>query len=149
MTLLQGIAHNGVLSAEDIITEQLFGHFLKTDAMDGIGETFTLLSLFREEEDCLLESSKNFFLCGKNLRDPFAHSHFLAPTATDDDGVTGDIIFVHMEWTLMETASAAVAFVRVNKYLAINNFRQTDRTGGFKLTFFTPLHSSVFGCGTR
>lgn len=39
----------------------------------------------------------------------------------------------------METASAAVAFVRVNKYLAINNFRQTDRTGSFNLTFLTAL----------
>lgn len=90
--------------------------------MDGIGETFTLLSLFREEEDCLLESSKNFFLCGKNLRDPFAHSHFLAPASADDDGIAGDIVFIYMEWTLMETASAAITFVRVNKYLAVTTF---------------------------
>ena len=113
--------------------------------MDGIGETFTLLSLFREEEDCLLESSKNFFLCGKNLRDPFAHSHFLAPTAADDDGVTGDIIFVHMEWTFVEAASAAIALVRVNKYLAVNNLWQTDRTGSFNLTFLTAFAEICVG----
>lgn len=139
MTLLQGIAHNGVLSAEDIITEQLFGHFLKTDAMDGIGETFPFLALFCKEEDGLLKGGQNFFLGCENLRNPLAHSYFLAPASADDDGITGDIILIHMEWTLMETASAAVAFVRVNKYLAINNFRQTDRTGGFKLTFLTAL----------
>ena len=139
MTLLQGIAHNGVLSAEDIITEQLFRHFLKADSVNGIGESFTLLSLFCKEEDGLLKGGQNFFLRCENLRDPLAHSHFLAPASADDDGITGDIIFIHMEWTLMEAASAAVAFVRVNKYLAVNDFRQTDRTGGFNLAFLTAL----------
>ena len=44
-----------------------------------------------------------------------------------------------MEWTLMETASAAITLVRVNKYLAVNDFRQTDWTGGFNLAFLTAL----------
>ena len=105
--------------------------------MDGIGETFPFLALFCKEEDGLLKGGQNFFLCGKNLRNPLAHSYFLAPASADDDGITGDIIFIHMEWTLMETASAAVAFVRVNKYLAVNNLWQTDRTGSFNLTFLT------------
>ena len=39
----------------------------------------------------------------------------------------------------METASAAITLVRVNKYLAVNDFRQTDRTGGFNLAFLTAL----------
>ena len=105
--------------------------------MDGIGEPFTLLSLFCKEEDGFLKGGQNFFLGCENLRDPLAHSHFLAPASADDDGITGDIVFIYMEWTLMETASAAITFVRVNKYLAVNDFRQTDRTGGFNLTFLT------------
>ena len=105
--------------------------------MDGIGKTFTLLSLFCKEEDGFLKGGQNFFLGCENFRDPLAHSYFLAPTAADDDGVTGDIIFVHMEWTFVEAASAAIALVRVNKYLAVNNLWQTDRTGSFNLTFLT------------
>ncbi len=75
------------------------------------------MTLFCKEEDGLLKGGQNFFLGCENLRNPLTHSHFLAPTAADDDGVTGDIIFVHMEWTFVEAASAAIALVRVNKYL--------------------------------
>ena len=42
-----------------------------------------------------------------------------------------------MEWTFVEAASAAIALVRVNKYLAVNNLWQTDWTGSFNLTFLT------------
>ena len=52
-------------------------NFLKTDAMDGIGETFPFLALFCKEEDGLLKGSQNFFLGCENLRNPLAHSYFL------------------------------------------------------------------------
>ena len=112
---------------------------LKSDAVDGIRETFTGNAFGAEEEDGFFHNIQNFFLAGDDLAEHLTLIGTLAPTATDVDLVTGDEFIIAMEGALANAAATLVAESGIDGNFTVFYLCGFHRTESFDLALLTTL----------